>query len=196
MFAPWLRSLTVLCLAHAAFSSPDEGQLVQKTIGDSVTIKCRVDVKDQDSLNIKRGLFQTDDLFATNEKNSVISYELRSRLEFDIQAFPSVNITINNLTIEDTGPYWCIYTKNAKKRVVDYGSGSLLLVVKAVCLEKEQCTPEDTRLVLGSLVGMAVLLLVTIMCFLICNIYKTKSRKATRTISNDVYEDMRGTLRR
>lgn len=41
-----------------------------------------------------------------------------------------------------------------------------------VYLEKEQCTSEGTRLVLGSLVGMAVLLLVTIMCFLIWNIYK------------------------
>lgn len=46
---------------------------------------------------------------------------------------------------------------------------SLLCVL---CLEKEQCTSEDGRLVLGSLVGMAVLLLVTVMCFLVWNIYK------------------------
>lgn len=46
------------------------------------------------------------------------------------------------------------------------------MCIIAVYLEKEQCTPEDTRLVLGSLVGMAVLLLVTIMCFFIWNIYK------------------------
>lgn len=112
------------------FFCTDKGQLVQKTIGDSVTIKCRVDVKDQGSLNIKRGLFQTDDIFSTDKENSTISYEFNSRLKFDIRAFPSVDITINNLTIEDTGPYWCIYTKTAKKRIDDYGSGSLLLVVK------------------------------------------------------------------
>lgn len=48
------------------------------------------------------------------------------------------------------------------------------MCIIAVSLEKEQCTSEDKRLFLGSLVGMAVLLLVTIMCFLIWNIYKVQ----------------------
>lgn len=112
------------------FFCTDEGAVVQKTNGDSVTINCRIDVKDQDSLNIKRGLFKTDDIFSTNGKDYTIANEFESRLKFHIQAYPSVDITINNLTIEDTGTYWCTYTKTDTKRVKDYGSGSLILVVK------------------------------------------------------------------
>lgn len=107
-----------------------EGELVQKTIGDSVTISCRIDVKDpQDSLNIKRGLDQTDDVFSTDGKDFIITKEFKSRLESHIQDFPSVDITINNLTIEDRGTYWCIYTKTGMKRVDSYGRGSMHLVV-------------------------------------------------------------------
>lgn len=103
---------------------------MQKTIGDSVTINCDIDVKDQDYLNIKRGLFQEDDVFSTDEKICTISKEFKSRLKSQIETFPDVKITISNLTIEDMGTYWCIYTKNDKKRVKSNGRGSLLLVVK------------------------------------------------------------------
>lgn len=111
------------------FFCTDEGELVQKTIGDSVTISCRIDVEDQNSLNIKRGLLETDDVFSTDGKQCIISNEVKSRLDFQIQAYPSVDITINNLTIEDRGTYWCIYMKTGQKRENNKGRGSMHLVV-------------------------------------------------------------------
>uniref|UniRef100_A0A3B5KAK4 Immunoglobulin V-set domain-containing protein n=1 Tax=Takifugu rubripes TaxID=31033 RepID=A0A3B5KAK4_TAKRU len=146
----------------------ESSERTARVIKTSSSQKPCIDVKDQYSLNIKRGLFQTDDIFSTNENKWAISKEFKSRLEFDIQAFPSVNITINNLTIEDTGPYWCIYTKVAKNRANNYGNIS----------------PNSKHFSRGERGWLRL------------HADHTKSRKATRTISNDVYEDMRGTLRR
>lgn len=103
---------------------------MQRTIGDSLTISCKTDVKGQRFLNIKRGLMQNDDIFSTEGETCSISTEFKSRLKHRIQDFPSVNLTINNLTIEDTGTYWCFYIKTNKTLLKHIGNGSLILVVK------------------------------------------------------------------
>lgn len=112
------------------FFYTDKGKLVEMTIGDSVTISCKIDVKDQKSLTIKRGLVQNDDIFSTDGDSFIISNEFKSRLKYHIQAFPSVNLTIHNLTVEDTGTYWCIYVKTDQTLTRETGNGSLILVVK------------------------------------------------------------------
>lgn len=102
-----------------------------RDLGGFVTIKCRASVRDQDFLNIKIGLLHMDDVFSIGKnKTPIISKEFRDRLQFDNGGFPDMDIKISNLTIEDTGPYWCIYTKAAKKLVQGNGNGSVLLVVK------------------------------------------------------------------
>lgn len=102
-----------------------------RDLGGFVTIKCIAWVPDQDFLNIKIGLLHMDDVFSTGKnKTPIISKKYRDRLHFDSGEFPNVDIQISNLTVEDTGPYWCTYTKATTKVVQENGRGSVLLVVK------------------------------------------------------------------
>lgn len=101
-----------------------------REVGGFITITCRPRVPDQDFLNIKLGLLSKDDILSTGKNmEAIISKEFRDRLDFNV-VFPNVSITIKNLTVNDTGAYWCTYIKTAKKTVEENGSGSVVLVVQ------------------------------------------------------------------
>uniref|UniRef100_A0A3Q3J466 Immunoglobulin V-set domain-containing protein n=1 Tax=Monopterus albus TaxID=43700 RepID=A0A3Q3J466_MONAL len=62
----------------------------------------------------------------------IISDKIKDRVQLN-GAFPNVDILIKNLTVEDTGPYWCSYVEMGGKSsdLLNVKSkGSVLLVVK------------------------------------------------------------------
>ncbi|XP_070837871.1 uncharacterized protein [Chaetodon trifascialis] len=200
MCAVWLKLVTILCLSCTALTGPESGGVVWKDFGGSVTIQCRSSDKDQESLYLKKGFGEDEILFKeSNSETQTISKEFTSRLELH-GVFPSMDILIKNLTSADTGPYWCIYSKfdqTSSRPISMKGAGSVLLVVTDAV---KPCEPENKNLVLVSVVISAAVLLGIIMGFLIWIILKTKTLRSTvkprHATTNDVYEDMRGTLRR
>ncbi|XP_035511706.1 uncharacterized protein LOC118323751 [Morone saxatilis] len=208
MFAVWLKLITILCLSYTALTGPDSG-VVWKDFGGSVTIQCRPPEPEQDSLTLKKGLSEDIDVFnkdSVSDKNT-IAEQFKYRLQSNGK-FPSVDILIKNLTSDDTGPYWCCYSKFDQKTasvIHKKGTGSVLLVVLLVVSGTEpapkQCdTSSDKNLVVVSVVISAAVLLGIVIGFFIWITLKTKTLRNTvkprRATTNDVYEDMRGTLRR
>lgn len=100
-----------------------------RDFGGSVTIQCRPSEQDQKILSLKKGL-REDDVVAIGEKSKInsIDAEFKDRLQLN-GAFPSVDILITNLTFNDTGPFWCVYTKfdkNLKQVKQQKSKGSVL----------------------------------------------------------------------
>lgn len=101
-----------------------------KDLGGLITIHCKSPFSKDVSLNIKKGLHKAD-VFSTDKTQWMVTTELKPRLTFDIGDFPNVDITIKNLSVEDTGPYWCLYSTIYSRELVELeGNGSVLLVVK------------------------------------------------------------------
>lgn len=120
--------------------------------------------------------------------------------------FPNLDFLLKNLTSDDTGVYWCLYkefdAKSGTTAVIE-GQGSVLLVVTDPTGEVDKSTAHDCdqpnkELVLTSVVISSAVLLTIIMALFLLVIRKVKSRLSAdkpRPL-NDVYEDMRGTIRR
>lgn len=123
-----LNKSVIVCLT-------EEGGVVWRDLGGSITIHCRPAVDgdaspNQDLLSLKRGL-NRNEVFSTahNLKDSITSKELKGRLEA-VGTFPSVDLVLVNLTVEDTGPYWCEFTMLSDTMDTEEGKGAVLLVVK------------------------------------------------------------------
>ncbi|XP_032394364.1 uncharacterized protein LOC116703626 isoform X2 [Etheostoma spectabile] len=208
MSAFWLKLTTVLCLSCAARSGPVNSEVVWKDSGEAVTIQCRCSKPDQEFLTLTKGLSEEYHVLyrdGKSEKNT-IQEEFKGRLQLN-RGFPNVDIFIKNLTSNDTGPYWCEYKKfdQASSKILKMkGTGSILLVVTdrpQQFITDSACDPLENNLVLVFVVICAAMLLGIIMCFFIrIIILKTKTlrtkNKPRKVPTNDVYEDMRGTIRR
>ncbi|XP_028456159.1 uncharacterized protein si:ch211-188c18.1 isoform X2 [Perca flavescens] len=205
MSAVWLN---ILCVSCTALSGPVSSEVVWRDLGKAVTIQCKTPKPNQEYLTLKKGLREEYDVLyidGKSEKNT-IHKEFMGRLQLN-GVFPDVDILIKNLTTNDTGPYWCVYKKfdvESSKTLEMKGEGSVLLVVAGGPQQDSACLqyhPSDNNLVLV-IVICAALLLGIIMCFLIWIILKTKTtkrhtkKKPRHVTNNDVYEDMRGTIRR
>ncbi|XP_031168292.1 uncharacterized protein LOC116059390 [Sander lucioperca] len=206
MSAVWLKLITLLTiLSCPALSGPVSSEVVWRALGEAVTIQCRPSKPDQEYLSLKKGLSEEHDVLykeGNPEKNTIYK-EFMGRLQLN-GVFPNVDILIKNLTSNDTGPYWCVYKKFdlvSSKNLEMKGTGSVLLVVTGGPQQHSACVPPDDNLFLV-IVIFAALLLGIIMCFLIWIILKTittkkRTKKTQRHVTtSDVYEDMRGTIRR
>lgn len=100
-----------------------------RNLGESFTIHCRTAVSEQNLLSLKRGLHRNEVLATgTDISAAIISKEMEGRLNVT-GVFPSLDLLITNLTMEDTGPYWCEYTAYDKTMETKEGNGAVLLVV-------------------------------------------------------------------
>ncbi|XP_039679803.1 uncharacterized protein LOC120573949 isoform X2 [Perca fluviatilis] len=207
MSAVWLKLITILCLSCTALSGPVSSEVIWRDLGEAVTIQCRPSKPNQgqEYLTLKKGLNEEYDVLykdGKSEKNT-IHPKFKGRLQLN-GVFPKVDILIKNLTSNDTGPYWCVYKKFDvvfSKTLEMKGTGSVLLLVAGGPQHDSICEPSDNNLVLVIVVICAALLGI-IVCFLIWIILKTKTTKRRTKMkprnvtNNDVYEDMRGTIRR
>lgn len=110
----------------------ESGGVVWRDLGGAVTIQCRAPEPNQEFLILKRGL--SEDVVLVKENNSGIipniDKEFWGRLQVN-GVFSSMDILIKNLTSNDTGPYWCLYSRfdGKAKTIEKKGTGSVLLVV-------------------------------------------------------------------
>ncbi|XP_014832769.1 PREDICTED: uncharacterized protein LOC106910606 [Poecilia mexicana] len=207
MSAVWVKVSTILCLCYTA-----EMKGVQwREVGQYITIQCRSS-SDQDNLILKTGLNETE-IFVLNKDpfKETIGDKIKGRVQ-TAGTFPNIDILIKNLRENDTGPYWCTYSKTEDvtyQQKIMKDDGSVLLVVT----EKRQETPPPSNDPLKKceeadmnmvLLGIAIafgVLFIMMLGFVLIIMHKTKSsNKAIKqrrvAAGNDVYEDMRGTLRR
>ncbi|CAK6964844.1 uncharacterized protein si:rp71-81e14.2 isoform X2 [Scomber scombrus] len=197
MLSVRLRCITSFCLFFTALNGKETSHVEFKDVGEQITIQCRYTESDQTSLTLKKGLDEESEvLHRVNNGKSTIATQFENRLEVNGE-MPNTDILIKNLTSEDTGPYWCVY-----KRVISgkpeekKGKGSMLLVVRD---STQPCEITNKSLILGSVVISGAVLLLIILAFFMWYIFKNKnshtSKKPRHATTNDVYEDMRGTLR-
>nr|XP_046270881.1 uncharacterized protein LOC124073031 isoform X2 [Scatophagus argus] len=204
MSATWLKLITIFCLSCGS----ESGGVVYRNIGESLTIQCRSNETDEEFLHLKRGLNEDDVLVKEhNLEPKAISKEFTGRLQLNGK-FPNIDILIKNVTLQDLGPFWCMYSKFVKKTSeykMNKRSGSVLLVVtdttdttSTTVKGHGKCETGHNDLILGSIVISAVVLLGVVMIFFIWIIKKSlRSTAKPRSVpTNDVYEDMRGTLKR
>ncbi|XP_047212392.1 uncharacterized protein LOC124864000 [Girardinichthys multiradiatus] len=200
MSAVWIKIFTILCLCYTA----EMNGVVWKENGQSITIQCRIELK-QTYLSLKKGINKDIDIVIIYETTGKISTsEEMSRRVQTHGNFPNIDILIKNLSTSDTGPYWCVYTdvdKFYNQRIND-GNGSVLLVVTEKSAPTEQlvtCGQSNINMV-GVYVAIAVAaLLIIVLGFIVWIMYKVSdsTTKPRRVATNgDVYEDMRGTIRR
>ncbi|KAM4598573.1 uncharacterized protein ACJ7VT_022037 isoform 2-T2 [Polymixia lowei] len=193
MSALWLMLITFLPLSCTAVSGQGNGKRVWKTAGGNITIQCRSEY--QEYLVMHWGLEEeeVDILFVEGTKPpKSIAPRFKQRLETNGN-FPNLDITIRNLTLDDTGAFWCKYKKMVGSNLATTkGNGSILLVVK-------QCVGTDSNFVVivCALICGAILLVILIISI----VWIIPKIKASHTVNvkpqrNDVYEDMRATLRR
>ncbi|XP_023204347.1 uncharacterized protein LOC111611582 [Xiphophorus maculatus] len=207
MSAVWVKMSTILCLCYTAEMKGVEW----REVGQSITIQCRVG-SDQDHLSLKMGLNETEIVGINKSKKEIILEGMKERVQTDGK-FPNFDILIKNLRENDTGPYWCTYSKTGDL-IHQYsisttkGEGSVLLVVTEKKKEpspstdpQRNCEGADMNMVLVGITVAFGVLLIMMLGFVLFVMHKTKSSdnavKPRRVATgNDVYEDMRGTLRR
>lgn len=106
----------------------ESGGVLWTHVGGAITIKCRTTESDPYLLTLKGGLKEDHILVIENSSETgIIAKEFRDRLQLNGK-YPNLDIRIKNLTFEDTGPFWCCYTK-PRQVMETKGTGSVLLVV-------------------------------------------------------------------
>lgn len=196
MSSLWLRCITSFCLIFTALGATENSGVIWKNVEEHVTIQCKCPKSGHDSLTLKKGLNEEFEVLVRVNDKDTINKQFSDRLQVN-GAMPNVSILIKNLTSNDTGPYWCVYKMfdaGSTKTEITKGLGSVLLVVTDS--NKPMCEEADKNLIVGSVVITAAVLLCIILSLFVWLIHKSKSKKPRRVPTNDVYEDMRGTLRR
>ncbi|XP_049418241.1 uncharacterized protein LOC125880052 [Epinephelus fuscoguttatus] len=200
MSAVCLKLITILCLSCTVLSGPGGSGVVWRDFGGAITIQCRPCETDQEFLAVQKGLSEDNRILFIDGSSQKETFhkDFMGRIQSNGE-FPNMDILIKNLTTEDTGPYWCVYKKfdvNSEQTISTKGTGSVLLVVTDTA---KPCDSSTNYLLLVSVVISAAVLLGIFICFLIWLI-KTKTlcttKKPRHVPNNDVYEDMRGTIRR
>ncbi|XP_035472068.1 uncharacterized protein LOC118289279 isoform X2 [Scophthalmus maximus] len=201
----WLKLVTMFCFSCMTLSDPESKGVVWRKAGEAITIQCSTSDVAVEYLHLYKGLSEELQVVFKDRQSESPNIAFRDRLQTNA-AFPDVDIFIRNLTSTDTGPYWCMYKKFdgvLGKLIKTKGRGSVLLVVAESgesARGNQECEMKHQKLVLVSVVITAAVLFAFIMCAFIWIILKTKTScttvKPRRQATNDVYEDMRSTLRR
>ncbi|XP_077414504.1 uncharacterized protein LOC144044149 [Vanacampus margaritifer] len=196
MSAVCFAFITVLCLFDTTPAETVENntRVIWRAIGRSVSIQCRLSQQCQ-KMTLLKGLRKESQVLYMTSKKPTVAEEFSGRLRVNGD-LPNVDVVISNLTSEDTGPYWCTYEwfddQISDKRDVD-GKGSVLLVIT----DEQQCGNPNKNLLLVIVVVSAAVLFGVFIAFMLWVIPKLKrwQTKYRPRHTNDIYEEMRGTLR-
>ncbi|XP_017277393.1 uncharacterized protein si:rp71-81e14.2 [Kryptolebias marmoratus] len=207
MSAVWRMTPAFLCLCNTLLIVAEAKGAVWRKVGESITIQCK-GASDQNCLSVRKGLNDTQIYFTSKASPSkcIIDKDMIKRVQTH-GVFPNVQILIKNLTEDDTGPYWCLYSKidsEYNKETVK-GDGSLLLVVTenkaASTTDVPACESSPLNRAVVYAVGASLVLLIVILVFITWLLRRrsspsVKPSRVPGNNNNDVYEDMRGTIRR
>ncbi|XP_029545125.1 uncharacterized protein LOC115147187 [Salmo trutta] len=133
-----LRSFLLFYFSFNKLTTAAEAILWVKT-GEKFTMKCSTTLKDQDGMYLYVGLDRDREVLYYYQRDSKLTprrpYWDRVKTEGPVD---QLTITVSNLTIEDTGVYWCVYTKfngTTYENYINQGRGSNLVVVKDDALQ-------------------------------------------------------------
>ncbi|XP_028310332.1 uncharacterized protein LOC114467968 [Gouania willdenowi] len=200
MSAVCFKLLVVLCLSWMMMMTEAESDtIVWKKKGQHFTIQCR-NTQDPDTFEmvLNKGVLKEETLFHRMVSNGKDSF-IKEGLQVD-GVFPNIDFFIHDLKVEDTGAYWCVYSKLDKKSdlIKKNSQGSVLLVVTETAKDaKQECEESNDGLNLVAVaISVTVILFITV-SFFFWIIYKRKTTVKRSTVhTSDVYEDMRATTRR
>ncbi|XP_072298316.1 uncharacterized protein [Eucyclogobius newberryi] len=196
-----LRVFVVFCISVSTTSC---SKVKWATPGESITIKCECKESPEEAIQIKvtKGPEKNADIFSkTKFSKEVMAYPDRTQI---YGKFPNFQILLKHLTTNDTGVYWCDY-KQENNDVA--GEGSLLLVVRVhspggdkSTVSPPTCDLANKNLVVTLVSISSAVLIAFFIVLLLFAIRKVKfchgEYKPRPIPHNEVYEDMRGTIRR
>jgi hypothetical protein len=115
-----------------------KGLLVRKQEGDTMTIHCRTSLPDQENLSVYMRLTKEILVLYFHQATEKLTLHERFKLRLTTNGrLNKMDITITNLTIEDSGAYWCVYSVYKKSNIeTTEGEGAVLLVVNGECLSQ------------------------------------------------------------
>ncbi|XP_036794861.1 uncharacterized protein LOC110486896 isoform X1 [Oncorhynchus mykiss] len=136
--------LCLLCSTLAEKGS--KGLLVRKQEGDTMTIHCSTSLPDQENLGVYMRLTKEIPVLYFHQETKKLILHERFKLRLTTNGrLNKMDITITNLTIEDSGAFWCVYSVYKKNKIEKTeGEGAVLLVVN-----DEECDQNDASSGLG-----------------------------------------------
>ncbi|XP_077475543.1 uncharacterized protein LOC144088764 [Stigmatopora argus] len=192
-----LGFISILCCFYTTQAENVENkEVLWRIVGESASIHCRHG-RLNSTMTLSRGLKKDFLVLNIHESQKVTIHEdFSGRLRVDRDPH-TVTVHMSNLTKEDTGPYWCGYEWFDDVNLVQRkaaGEGSVLLVITE--LAKDKC---DKSILLATIGILAAVLIGVSIAFLRWIIPKIRKRhenyKTNNSVSNELYEDMRGRRR-
>nr|XP_029480230.1 uncharacterized protein LOC115103538 isoform X2 [Oncorhynchus nerka] len=194
------------CLLSIVFSlststTATEAILWVKT-GEKFTMKCSTTLKDQDGMYLYVGLDRDREVLFYHRRDSKLTlrkgYWDRVKTEGPVD---QLTITVSNLTIEDTGVYWCVYTnvnKSTFNNFIIQGKGSTLVVVNATAVTLTPFHPANEKPCPSGVVNIIIISILTILLCVIFLIWvaplvkrcRNQGGSTPQVIPDSVYEDM------
>ncbi|XP_039547334.1 uncharacterized protein si:rp71-81e14.2 isoform X2 [Pimephales promelas] len=176
--------------------------IVIKSSGHNVTIECATDKLPQDGVYMykQEGASKAQELFYFY-KGINLTYKKANEFKVSvIGPFPNLIVTLLNVTVEDTGLYWCKFNLEDKPTV---GKFTWLWIEKEKEKEKEKgkekgkekdCPEDEDHLKIFILCAVMLLCITGGICCLILKkkgCWRNKKYKPSNPPSESVYEEMK-----
>ncbi|XP_035262633.1 uncharacterized protein si:rp71-81e14.2 [Anguilla anguilla] len=167
--------------------------------GDSLTMQCSTTETDYEGVYLIQGLNEDEEIFFLFGRNKKLTpgkgYESRLQTKGELN---NLQVTLANMTVDDSGVYWCKYRRmdNKTGRTERFGGdGSSMVVVNGrPCPEvEEKVLPSNLVIVSAISAGSVFLLCLTLLLiWLVPRMKKSMGRRHGHARRSDsVYEDMR-----
>ena len=101
-----------------------------RRVGEKIEITCSTDKLNQNAVYLYKSYHQRQSVFYLL-KEGVPSRTVAYKDKVEVTGFNKLRATISNLTVDDTGVFWCQYLRNdgQKKHETENKEGETLLVV-------------------------------------------------------------------
>ncbi|KAM9491520.1 uncharacterized protein ACWYII_003689 isoform 2-T2 [Salvelinus alpinus] len=185
-----LRSLLLFYFSFNELTTAAEAILWVKT-EEKFTMKCSTPLKDQEGMYLYVGLDRDMEVLYYHQNSSKLTprkrYWDRVKTEGPVD---QLTITISNLTIEDTGVYWCVYTKFNEamyENDINQGRGSTLVVVND---NEKPCPSGVVNIIIISI--LTILLCVIFLIWVVSRVKRcfNQGGYTPQVFPDSVYEDM------